>query len=85
VVEPILTIALVVLGFTFIPWLSGGRPGRGSLTDRIRGGATSLEKDIEREVGEVLDKAQKIDVDRLGARARRGLEALGEGKGGETP
>ena len=76
VAEPILTIALVVLGFTFIPWLAGGRPDRGNLPDRIRDGAEGLEKEIEGEVDSVVDKARKIDVEearRAGtARSSRG-------------
>jgi hypothetical protein len=77
VVEPILTIALVVLGFTFIPWLSGGRPARGNLTDRIRAGATELEKEIKGEVGAVIDKARRIDVEKLGKQAQDQLKKLG--------
>src|SRR5262249_33395272 len=74
VVEPILTIALVVLGFTFIPWLSGRRTDQGSLTDRIRSGATALEKDIKGEVDAVVDKARRLDVEKLGERARERLK-----------
>jgi hypothetical protein len=78
VVEPVLTIALVVLGFTFIPWLSGSRTARGSLTDRIRAGATELEKEIEGEVDVVIDKAKQIDVETLGKQAQDKLKKLGE-------
>jgi hypothetical protein len=77
VAEPIFTIALVVLGFTFIPWLSGGRPASGSLTDRLRAGATELEKEIKGEVGVVIDKARRIDVEKLGNQARDRLKKLG--------
>jgi hypothetical protein len=76
VVEPILTIALVVLGFTFIPWLSGRRSDRGSLTDRIRSGATALEKDIKGEMDVVVDKARRLDMEKLGERARETLKGL---------
>jgi hypothetical protein len=84
VVEPILTIALVVLGFTFIPWLSGDRRG-GSVADRIRDGARTLEKDIEGEVDLVVKKAQNIDIENLGARAREKLGGLAEEKGEGSP
>src|SRR5262249_47385514 len=76
VVEPILTIALVVLGFTFIPWLSGRRTDQGSLTNRIRSGATALEKDIKGELDAVVDKARRLDVEKLGERAREKLKGL---------
>jgi hypothetical protein len=77
VAEPILTIAVVVLGFTFIPWLSGSRPGGEGLPDRIRAEAADLENEIKGRVGEVVDKAGKIDVEQLGARAREKLGGLG--------
>ena len=56
------------LGFTFIPWLSAGRPAGGNLAERLRAGAKSLEKDIEGEVDHVVEKAGKIDVEKLGRR-----------------
>ncbi len=79
VVEPILTIALVVLGFTFIPWLSGNRSRGAGPIDRIRTTATALEKDIEGEVDVVVEKARRIDVEKLGEKAREKLRGLGEG------
>jgi hypothetical protein len=85
VVEPILTIALVVLGFTFIPWLSGDRGGGGSLADRIRAGAKGLEKDIDGEVDVVVKKVGKIDVEKLGARALEKLEGSSKEKGEGSP
>ena len=36
VIEPAVTIGLVVLAFTFIPWLSSGQSAKGSIADRIR-------------------------------------------------
>ena len=68
VVEPILTIGLVVLGFTFIPWLAAGRSEGGNLAQRLRSGAESLESDIEGEVDLVVKKAGKIDVEKLARR-----------------
>ena len=38
VIEPAVTIGLVVLAFTFIPWLSSGQAAKGSIADRIRSG-----------------------------------------------
>ena len=85
VVGPILTIALVVLGFTFIPWLSGDRDGGGSLADRIRAGAKGLETDIEGEVDLVVKKVGKIDFEKLGAQAREKLEGSSKEKGEGSP
>ena len=72
VAEPALTIALVVLAFTFIPWLSGGLSTRGSVADRIRSGAQALKKDMKGEVERV------VDVDQLGAQAEQKLKELGD-------
>jgi hypothetical protein len=73
VVEPALTIGLVVLAFTFIPWLSKGQSAKGSsVADRIRSGARDLEKDMKGEVGKY------VDVDKLGAQAQDKLKELGD-------
>ena len=42
-IEPVATIAVVVLAFTFIPWLSKGKASTGSISDRIRATAEELE------------------------------------------
>lgn len=84
VVEPVVTIALVVLGFTFIPWLSGGRSG-GSLADRVRAGARGLEEDIKGEVDVVAGKARAIDVGKLGAEAQEKIKGLAAGAEGASP
>jgi hypothetical protein len=81
VVEPVLTIALVVLGFIFIPWLAGGRAGPGDLADRLRSGATAFERDIEGEVGVVVDKARRIDVEKLSEKARETLRGRAQEAG----
>jgi hypothetical protein len=85
VAEPILTIGLIVLGFTFIPWLAAGRSEGGNLAQRLRAGAKSLESDIEGEVDLVVEKAKKIDVDKLGAQAQQKLKGLSEEKGEGGP
>ena len=66
VIEPVVTIALVVLAFTFIPWLSNGKESTGTISDRLRSTAETLEKDIKGEVGKVTDKAKDLDLDKLG-------------------
>ena len=77
VVEPVLTIGLVVLAFTFIPWLSSGKSAKGSVGDRIRSGAKALEKDIKSEVEKVTEKAKNLDLEKLGTQAQEKLERLG--------
>ncbi len=67
VADPALTIGLVILAFTFIPWLSSGKSAKGSIGDRIRSGAEVLEKDIKDEVEKVADKAKALDIEKLGA------------------
>jgi hypothetical protein len=72
VAEPVLTIGLVVLAFTFIPWLYGGGSAKGGIADRIRSGARALQKDIKGEVDRV------VDVEKLGAQAQEKLKELGD-------
>ena len=71
VAEPALTIGLVVLAFTFIPWLSRGRSAKGSLIDRVRAGARDLKQDMKGEVDRV------VDVEKLGDRPRRSSRSSG--------
>jgi hypothetical protein len=81
VVEPVLTIGLVVLAFTFIPWLSTGAPAKGGVAGRIRSGAEALEKDMRGEVERTVDQAKDLDVAKLGERARESLKTIGTGPG----
>jgi hypothetical protein len=85
VAEPVLTIALVVLAFTFVPWLAAGRSEGGSLAQRLRAGAEGLETDIEGEVDLVVKKANKIDVEKLGAQAQQKLKGLSGQQGEGVP
>src|SRR5262249_34109065 len=74
VAEPALTIVLVLLAFTFIPWLSRGNSGGGSIVGRLRSEASDLKKEMKGEVRRVSD----IDVDQIGAKAQEKLKQLGE-------
>jgi hypothetical protein len=96
VIEPVVTIGLVVLAFTFIPWLSTGKGSTGSISDRIRATAETLEKDIQGEVGKVTDKAKDLNLDKLGkgvvdkaktfgAQAQEKLKGLGSSPGDAQP
>ncbi len=72
VIEPAVTIGLVVLAFTFIPWLSSAQAAKGSIADRIRSGAKALKQDMKGQVDQV------VDVDKLGAQAQEKLKELGD-------
>ncbi len=80
--EPLLTIGLVILAFTFIPWLSTGKAAKGSLGARLRSGAEALETDIKSEVERVADKAKRLDLEKLGAQAQEKLKGLGSPSAG---
>ncbi len=85
VVEPALTIALVFLAFTFVPWLKGGGSSGGTVADRLRASATELETEIKGEVDKAVTKAERIDVKKLGTQVEARLQGLGEpvkGRGG---
>jgi len=72
VAEPALTIGLVVLAFTFIPWLSRGQAANRTIPERIRSGAQDLQKDMKGEVD------QYVDVNKLGAQAQEKFKELGD-------
>ena len=90
-----MTIALVVLAFTFIPWLSTGKANTGTITERIRSSAESLQTEIEGEVGRVKAKAKDLNLDKLGndvvekanklgTQAQEKLKGLGGAAGDEA-
>jgi hypothetical protein len=85
VVEPAVTIGLVILVFTFIPWLSTGKAASGSITDRLRAGTESLEKEITGEVEKLGEKAKALDLEKLGAQAQEKLKGLGSRSGEGAP
>ena len=75
VIEPAVTIGLVVLAFTFIPWLSSAQAAKGSIADRIRSGAKALKQDMKGQVDQV------VDVDKFGAGAGEAQGARRQGQG----
>jgi hypothetical protein len=82
IIEPVVTIALVVLAFTFIPWLATGKRSEGSISDRIRTTAESLKGEIQGEVDKVTEKAKALDYDRLKDQAEKlGTQAQEKFKG----
>jgi uncharacterized protein YjbJ (UPF0337 family) len=76
VIEPVVTIALVVVAFTFIPWLSKAKQSEGTITDRIRSTAESLKGEIQGEVGKVTEKAKGLDFNKLGDQAQSKLKGV---------
>jgi uncharacterized protein YjbJ (UPF0337 family) len=74
VIEPVVTIALVVMAFTFIPWLASGKQSTGTITDRIRSTAESLKGEIQGEVGKVTENAKGLDFNKLGDQAKSTLK-----------
>jgi sorbitol-specific phosphotransferase system component IIA len=72
VIEPAVTIGLVVVAFTFIPSLSSGKSAKGSVAERIRAGAQALKQEMKGEVDKV------VDVEKLGAQAQEKLKELGD-------
>ena len=70
VIEPAITMGLVVIAFTFIPWLSTGQTSKGSVADRIRSGASALGKEMEGEVDKAVDKAKAVDFQKFGTQAQ---------------
>jgi hypothetical protein len=72
VIEPAVTILLVVLAFTFIPWLSSTESAKGSISDRLRSSAQALKTEMKGEVGKY------VDVEKLGTQAQATLKDLGD-------
>lgn len=78
VVDPAATIAVVLLAFTFIPWLSSGRSERGPLADRIERNAAALEGEMKGEVRGLIEEARELESDRprpVRPRTGRGMSA----------
>jgi hypothetical protein len=82
VVGPILTIALVVLAFTFVPSLSGksASASSGSLKGRIRSTVKDLGQSIRSEAGQL----KNIDLKSLATPAPSPAGS-GDASGGEGP
>jgi hypothetical protein len=78
VVEPAITIALVILAFTFIPRLSGGGSAKGSITgsDPLGG------RGAQGRGGQGPREGQGRRVEKLGSQAQEKLKGLGSLSGG---
>jgi hypothetical protein len=77
VIEPVITIAIVVLMFTFIPWLSAGSSKQGSIKDRLRATATGLGDEMKGELGTTVERAKSLDVDKINKNVQSALKSAG--------
>jgi len=81
VVEPLATIAAIVVAFTFIPWLSSGKRAGASLVDRLNTNARSLREDIKGELRKTAAQVKNLDIEKIGEGAEKKLDKLrGAGK-----
>ncbi len=46
-IEPAITIVVVVAAFTYVPWLSGGKSAKGNIAERLRSGDREPERRYE--------------------------------------
>lgn len=69
VIEPILTIGIVFLAFTFIPWLSGESQSA-DVVSRLTENAKGLKGEMKSKVGTIVDQARSLEVQQLESRAR---------------
>jgi hypothetical protein len=76
VIEPAVTIGLVILAFTFIPWLSGGGATEGNIRSRLKASGGALEEEMKGTVAEAIGKAQTLDVGKLEDRVASKLGEL---------
>ncbi len=87
VVEPVVMIAVILAGFTFIPWLRSDRAASGSLADRLKAEAVELKGEMKGELLKRADEASKIDVEKIGTKVQSTLKELGtppEGQKGQA-
>lgn len=83
VIEPVLTIGLVIVAFTFIPWLATGQASRGNAVSRLRSGAKALGREMEGELKKTVEEVEGLDVKKLETQTRQTLKTIGTGEGGE--
>lgn len=66
---PALTIGLIILAFAFLPFLNGGKKPEGSVTDKLKAGASSLESKIQ-------GKLDNPDLGKLKGEAREAIDKI---------
>ncbi|MBS0261088.1 MAG: hypothetical protein JSS02_03965 [Planctomycetes bacterium] len=100
VISPVLTLAVVIAAYTYIPWLNGNQSAQGKLRDRIEGAIQSIKQDVKGSVSEVetkFDEAkdklpgqiEKLKDSEISNRAQQALddirEKVHESTGGNSP
>jgi hypothetical protein len=83
VLEPVVTIGLVVVAFTFVPWIAQGST-QGNITDRLEETAVDLKAEIKQEVRGLIKDARQLDVEKLGEKAQQKLNSLGGSAGSDA-
>jgi hypothetical protein len=78
VLGPVATVGLVILAFTFIPWLRNPGASSGSVVDRVRQEAESLQQEMQGEVKLAVDKAKTLDARQIEEAARAKLKSLNQ-------
>lgn len=84
VVEPVLMIVVVILAFTFIPWLSAGGDRGGPIANRLRSSAERLKEEMSGQVKKTVKDARNLDVEHVGTNVREQLEKV-RGGSNTTP
>jgi hypothetical protein len=85
IIEPALTLAAVVLAFTFVPWLHGARPrSTGDLNAELRQGVEELESDIRKQVGTLPSELRNLPG-RAQELLKKSTSGDSRGEGGKTP
>jgi hypothetical protein len=78
IIEPVVTIGLVIVAFTFLPGLSSGKPAKGGVGSRLRASAAGLKSEMRGKVKGAADSLGDVDLQKLGAQAQDQLQGLGE-------
>jgi hypothetical protein len=77
VVEPVAIIAMVVVAFTFVPWLSRGGSTEGTIAQRLESNAQDLGHEMKAKLNSTVEEAKTLELDKLGSQAREKLKSLG--------
>ncbi len=77
VVEPVVTIGLILAAFTFIPWLSSDASSKGTIGQRLRANAKGLRGEMKEKVRKTADGVSNLDLDEMSTRAEEKLKKIG--------
>lgn len=85
VIGPALTIGLVVAAFAFLPFLNGGKKTEGTIAERLKAGASSLDAKVQEKLGNPDLDGLKQDARGVLDKVQQGLNPAGGGTGPDTP